>query len=124
MKSVLFVIALIMGSVAMAHQDCSPYIRDTGEGISEYTYPCGHNYKLEYRGCNEGEVAYDSVFNGEGYSQVAIVCHNGTFAKPSAPVVHRGCIEGEIAYDSVSNGEGYSEVAIVCRHGRFVRLNN
>jgi hypothetical protein len=125
MKSVLFVLALIAGSQALAAKDCTPYLKYVdGEAAStEYVYPCGADHTVTYRGCKEGEIAYDSVFNGEFYQTVKVTCHNGSFAAPAAPVVHRGCTEGEISYTNVFNGEFYQNETIICHNGRFVPAN-
>jgi hypothetical protein len=126
MKAVLTILALLAGPRAMAAQDCTPYLQtvNSESGESFYVYPCGSDHTVTHRGCNEGEVAYDSVFNGEFYQQVAVVCHNGSFAGPtSAPVRHRGCTEGERSYTSVFNGNFYEQRSVVCRNGRFVLGN-
>jgi hypothetical protein len=124
MKALIAIFALLAGSQAMAAKDCTPYLQqmDGESGDTQYVYPCGADHTVTYRGCNEGEVAYDSVFNGEFYQQVAVVCHNGTFADPSsrAPVRHRGCTEGEMSSTSVFNGNFYEQRPVVCHHGRFV----
>lgn len=128
MKAVFIALALFAANNAFA-KDCTPYVNPTstgGEsGNAEWIYPCGTNYKVEHRACNEGEVAYDSVLDPTGnfYMQVPVVCHNGTFAAPAAKVKHRGCSEGEISYSNEMDASGnfWQSVTLVCHNGRFVR---
>lgn len=129
MKFVLIALALFVSSQAMAARDCTPYVNPTTTGgesaNAEWIYPCGQNYTVSHRACNEGEVAYDSVLDPSGnfYMQVAVVCKNGTFAPKAAKVKHRGCAEGQIAYSNELDASGnfYQNVTLVCRSGRFVR---
>lgn len=122
MKALLIALAIFAAPQAFANS-CNPYPvtinSETGETV--YVYPCGTNYKVTHRACNEGEVAYDTVLNGNEYVNVALVCKNGSFAPKAAKVKHRGCTEGQIAYDTVLEGNEYVNVALVCRNGRFVR---
>jgi hypothetical protein len=126
MKVLFIALAILAGSQAFAAKDCTPYVNPTNGGESgnvEWIYPCGMNYKVTHRACNEGEVAYDSVLDASGnfYQQVAIVCHNGTFAAPAAKIKHRGCTEGQISYGSELDPSGnfYQNVTLVCQNGAF-----
>jgi hypothetical protein len=129
MKALFIAMALFAANNALAARDCTPYVDPTtigGEsGNAEWIYPCGPNYTVEHRACNEGEVAYDSVLDPSGnfYMQVPVVCHNGTFVPKAAPVQHRGCTEGEISYSNELDPSGnfYQDVTLVCHNGRFVR---
>lgn len=127
MKALFIALALFAGNNAFAAKDCTPYVDPTTTGgesaNAEWIYPCGKNYTVNHRACNEGEVAYDSVLDPTGnfYMQVPVVCKNGRFAPKAKRVKHRGCTEGEISYGSEFNGEFYQDVTLVCRNGRFVR---
>lgn len=125
MKLFLVIASMMVSTAAFAGQNCTPYTTGNGEQAGEWVYPCGPNYTVTHRACNEGEVAYFPVeYTSEGVREEARVCHNGTFFPRQAPVRHRGCQEGQYAYTSVYNGgEGMTEVTIVCRNGRFVPAN-
>jgi hypothetical protein len=137
MKSLVIGLALLCAAPAFALDkaksgvkakaaNCNPYIvtvnSESGEG--SWVYPCA-NHTVTYRGCNNGEVSYDTIvspYSGE-YEQVAVTCKNGTFHGTPAAVKHATCKKGEIAYDNVRNpysGE-LENATVVCKNGRFVR---
>jgi hypothetical protein len=134
MKALVIAITVLASGFAFAKtskhhrrhaKDCNPYIVSVGEGPGEYVYPCGENYEVTYRTCNEGEVGYfhvgDSSNGGQG-SEERRVCHNGTFYPGYSEPAHRGCNEGEVAYSTeMGSGGEYVQVTVVCQNGRFVR---
>lgn len=128
MKSILIGLALLCAApsaFARGHraENCAPnWVAVTPE-TGYWAYPCGQNYTVTHGTCVEGEVAYGNEYGPSGeLVTTTLVCKNGTFVAPSAPVNHATCREGEIAYDSEYGSSGeLVNVTVVCRNGRFVR---
>lgn len=77
--------------------------------------------------CRDGDVQYFPL-NGTGEgspAEVPVVCRNGMFFAPSAPVSHAGCREGQTETWSTGGGEGEPVVTntYVCHNGTYVVTN-
>ncbi|MGZ3650724.1 MAG: hypothetical protein ACXWR1_00620 [Bdellovibrionota bacterium] len=75
--------------------------------------------------CRDGDIAYFPVSGGETNSQIALVCKNGSYFAPSAPVVNRSCTEGQTEIWSTGGGDGepVHTAYYVCHNGAFQEVN-
>jgi hypothetical protein len=74
--------------------------------------------------CRDGEVQYFPL-NGagaEGQQEVPVVCKNGMFFAPAAPIRHAACREGQTETWSTGGGEGsaVNTETYVCHNGSFI----
>jgi hypothetical protein len=78
--------------------------------------------------CRDGEVQYfqdPANQGGDAPQEIRIVCKNGSFFAPTAPLAVSSCKEGETNYWQVGDGESSDSrnATFVCHNGVFTERN-